>query len=314
MNNNESETSFIDDVFGGEATSDDHSQEQKPTADVKAEINETQESDTPEDFMTPDDESDSVDENDNGGDSGDDKGANGDKLAAPKDKDPSGKKASDVPEKDSAELKQEVANLQKRLHDTQAAMHKATTERAALQKELDELKAKKENEEKWFSDADSAREKELEDGLKKADAEIARQQAEQDDLKGKEAASAWDAAAAPVIKEHPDFEKVVYEQFTPLLDAKNGNQQVIKAFAELKDKSPASVYQFAKDQLDILEFQKDPKAYKENLLKAHKNNISDDGIDDDVPRGKAGLDMLNSEDIGTSEPGWNGSFVDSVFG
>ena len=75
MNNNESETSFIDDVFGGEATSDDHSQEQKPTADVKAEINETQESDTPEDFMTPDDESDSVDENDNGGDSGDDKGA-----------------------------------------------------------------------------------------------------------------------------------------------------------------------------------------------------------------------------------------------
>ena len=62
MNNNESETSFIDDVFGGEATSDDHSQEQKPTADVKAEINETQESDTPEDFMTPDDESDSVDE------------------------------------------------------------------------------------------------------------------------------------------------------------------------------------------------------------------------------------------------------------
>ena len=307
--------SFVDDVFGGDAMSDDHSQDTGIDLDAKVENEDAESDEENEDSKVPGkDKPDSTDDAEF--DDDDDSEENSD--AKPKeDKKPS-EKAQDAPEKDSAELKQEVEKLQKRLHDTQAAMHKATTERAALQKELDALKAKKENDEDWFSETDSAREKELEANLKKADDEIARQQAEQDDLKGQQAASVWDAAAAPVIEKHPDFEKVVYGQFTPLLDAKTGNQQVIKAWNELKDKSPASVYEFAKEQLDILEFQKDPKAYKENLLKAHKNkppeDIDDDEDDDDIPRGKDGLDMLNSEDISTPHRrGGEVDFIDEVF-
>lgn len=297
MNNNESETSFIDDVFGGDATETETKTSSSGTTpgaetkdkDEKAESTETTEN---KDYSIPDDESDSF----------------GDDVESGKEETPS------PPEKDSAELKQEVEKLQKRLHDTQAAMHKATTDRAALKKELDELKAKKDNEDDWFSEDDSEREKTLEADLKKADDEIARQQAEQDDLKKQEATSVWDAAAAPVIKEHPDFEKVMYEQFAPLLDPKTGNQQVIKEWNELKDKAPASAYEFAKKQLDIIEFQRDPKAYKEKLLKSNYNNNDPGEVFDDTPRGKEGFDLLNSEDVGASPPERIGSFVDAVFG
>ncbi len=308
MNNNESEesTSFIDDVFGGDAP--ETASETIPSTEANSKGVETESTETAEnkDYSIPDDESDSFGDDVDGEDSG----AKDDNFVEPGDKAPAGEK---VPEKDSAELKQEVEKLQKRLHDTQAAMHKATTDRAALKKELDELKAKKENEDDWFSEDDSDREKALEADLKKADDEIARQQAEQDDLKKQEAASVWDAAAAPVIKEHPDFEKVMYEQFAPLLDAKTGNQQVIREWNELKDKSPASAYAFAKQQLDIIEFQRDPKAYKEKLLKSNHNNNSEYAFDD-TPRGKEGFDMLNSEDVGSAPPERIGSFVDAVFG
>ena len=307
--------SFVDDVFGGDAMSDDHSQDTGIDVDAEVENDDAESEEEDKDSKVPGKgKPDSTDDDEF--DDDDDSEENSD-AAPKKDKKPPEKEQT-APEKDPEELKQEVANLQKRLHDTQAAMHKATTERAALQKELDALKAKKENEDDWFSDSDANREKELEDSLKKADEDIARQQAEQNELKSQEAASVWDAAAAPVIKEHPDFEDVMYLKFAPLLDEKTGNQQVIKAWNELKDKSPASAYEFAKQQLDILEFQRDPKAYKENLLKTNKNkppeDDEEDEDDDDVPRGKDGLDMLNSEDVRTpnlrrSEV----SFIDDVF-
>jgi len=300
--------SFVDAVFGGEETP--HSQDDaknetgagEETENVKGDGDEIPSDETSDDSI----EDDGDDELEDDSSDGEVDGNKEDKPAA---------KAEEV---DSAKLKQEVENLQKRLHDTQAAMHKATTERSALQKELDELKAKKENEDDWFSEDDTAREKELESSLKKADEDIARQQAEQDDLKKQEAVSVWDAAAAPVIKAHPDFENVMYEKFAPLLDPKTGNQQVIKEWGELKDKSPASAYEFAKKQLDIIEFQRDPAAYKANLLKAKQNNNNSEDefdYDPDEPTGKDGLDMLNSENNGTeSPPEWNGSFVDALFG
>lgn len=299
--------SFVDAVFGGEETP--HSQDDaknetgagEETENVKGDGDEIPSDETSDDSIEDDGDDELEDDSSDGEVDGKE-----DKPAA---------KAEEV---DSAKLKQEVENLQKRLHDTQAAMHKATTERSALQKELDELKAKKENEDDWFSEDDTAREKELESSLKKADEDIARQQAEQDDLKKQEAVSVWDAAAAPVIKAHPDFENVMYEKFAPLLDPKTGNQQVIKEWGELKDKSPASAYEFAKKQLDIIEFQRDPAAYKANLLKAKQNNNNSEDefdYDPDEPTGKDGLDMLNSENNGTeSPPEWNGSFVDALFG
>ena len=298
MNNNESETSFIDDVFGGDATETEtktSSSGTTPGAETKNKDEKPESTETTEnkDYSIPDDESDSF----------------GDDVDSGKEEE---KQTPPPPEKDPAELKQEVEKLQKRLHDTQAAMHKATTDRAALKKELDELKAKKDNEDDWFSEDDSEREKTLEADLKKADDEIARQQAEQDDLKKQEATSVWDAAAAPVIKEHPDFEKVMYEQFAPMLDPQNGNQYVIAEWGKLQDKSPASAYAFAKNMLDVVEFQRDPKAYKAKLLKSNNNNPGD--VFDDTPRGKEGFDLLNSEDVGSGPPERIGSFVDAVFG
>lgn len=302
--------SFVDAVFGGEETP--HSQD-----DAKNETGTGAEtSTTNDDAEIPSDETSDDSIEDDGEEELEDD--SGDEVDDEKESAPKTKPAEKTEEVDSAKLKQEVENLQKRLHDTQAAMHKATTERSALQKELDELKAKKENEDDWFSEDDTAREKELESSLKKADEDIARQQAEQDDLKKQEAVSVWDAAAAPVIKAHPDFENVMYEKFAPLLDPKTGNQQVIKEWGELKDKSPASAYEFAKKQLDIIEFQRDPAAYKANLLKAKQNNNNSEDefdYDPDEPTGKDGLDMLNSENNGTeSPPEWNGSFVDALFG
>jgi len=302
----ETEESFIDSVFGGE--NDLHSQN-----DAKDETGTGKTTHDDGDEEIPTDETDDSIRDDGDEELGDsiDDGIEDDEEPAEDKK--SAEKAPEAPEKDSAELKQEIENLRKRLHDTQSAMHKATTERAALKKELDELKAKKENEDDWFSEYDTAREKELETSLKKADEEIARQQADEDALKRQEAEKSWDAAAAPVIKEHPDFENVMYEKFAPLLDPKTGNQQVISEWEKLQDKSPASAYEFAKKQLDILEFQRDPKAYKEKLLKSNKKNKD---FEDDVcePRGKAGLDMLNSEDYGSASSESIGSFVDAVFG
>ena len=52
----------------------------------------------------------------------------------------------------SDELRKELETLQKRLHDTQEAMHKATTERAELQKELQKLKSKEADDDDWFSE------------------------------------------------------------------------------------------------------------------------------------------------------------------
>lgn len=306
--------SFIDDVFGGDAMSDDHSR--TDDADTKTEIDEKQEPESDaknEQAENPEDNSDSFD--DDGFDAEeDDSSDDGDKSdAESKTDDKSRQNAPETAEIDSAKLKQEIENLQKRLHDTQAAMHKATTDRAALKKELDELKAKKENEDDWFSETDSEREKTLEDSLKKADEDIARQQAEQDELKKEEAAKVWDEAAAPVIKEHPDFEKVMYGELVPLLDSKTGNQYVIAEWGKLQDKSPASAYAFAKKMLDFMEFQRDPQAYKAKLLKSNKHN---DTFGDDVgePSGKDGLDMLNSADVGSAPPERIGSFVDAVFG
>jgi len=307
--NKETETdnmSFIDNVFGGDVTNEDHSQNTADN-DVSAEDEEQTGNNVDDEFSIPDDESDSMGDEGEDGDFSDDDGAGEENKKSQSD-------APESSEKDSAELKQELENLQKRLHDTQAAMHKATTERAALKKELDDLKAKKENEDDWFSEDDSEREKELENSLKKADEDSARLQAEQDDLKKEEAAKVWDEAAAPVIKQHPDFEKVMYEQFAPLLDSQKGDQYVIAEWVKLKDKSPASAYAFAKKMLEVKEFQRDPEAYRAKLLKSNKQNNDFENDVDDEPRGKDGLDMLNSADVASAPSERIGSFVDAVFG
>ena len=235
--------------------------------------------------------------------------------------DPSGKKqnspapAPKEPEVDVAALQQEIATLNKRLHDTQSAMHKATGEKAELQKELDSLKKKQADEDDWFSEDDKNRVTELEAALEKADKDLAAQDEQAKELARQKAVSEWDAAAAPVIKEHPDFNHVMYEKLVPLLDPQTGNPQIRAAWEALEDKSPASQYAFAKKQLDILEFQKDPEAYKKKLREGFSKKPSDIGDEGGEPiTGKDGLDLLQSASGPAANNRGSGDFLDSVFG
>ena len=223
--------------------------------------------------------------------------------------------APKAPEVDVAALQQEIATLNKRLHDTQSAMHKATTEKAELKKELDSLKEKQNDEDDWFSDSDKNRVAELEQALQKADRDLAAGEEQTKELAQKKAVAEWDAAAAPVIREHPDFEQVMYGKLVPLLDPQKGNPQVRAAWDALEDKSPASQYAFAKKQLDILEFQQDPEAYKKKLRASFNRNPSDFGDEEEEPiTGKDGLDMLQSASGPAANNSGSGDFLDAVFG
>ena len=223
-------------------------------------------------------------------------------------------KNEETPSPDTSAMKQEIDTLRKRLRDTQSAMHRATGERSRLQKELDELKARQQDEDDWFSDTDKERVEKLEEDLKKSDEEISRFNSQGQEIAQKAAIAEWDEAAAPVIAKHSDFEDVVYEKLVPLLDKDAGNAQVREAFQALKDKSPASVYAFAKKSLDILDFQRDPEAYKANLRKQLADQYPDGGFNAS-PVGKEGLDMLPSADHPVEKTSERGiSFVDAVFG
>lgn len=222
-------------------------------------------------------------------------------------------KREEVP--DDSALKQEVEVLKKRLHDTQSAMHKAMGERSKLQKELDELKAKQQDEDDWFSEDDKHKVEQLEADLKKSEEEVNQITSQGQYIARQAAEKEWDAAAAPVIAKNPDFEKVVYDDLVALLDASTGNAQVRAEWENLKDKSPAAVYTFAKRSLEVLEFQRDPEAYKEKLRKQLSQGYhNSSAFDNASPVGKEGLDMLPSADIPIEKSSGRVSFVDELFG
>ena len=213
--------------------------------------------------------------------------------------------AAEPPKKSVEELEQENAILRKRVSDTQRAMHEATTERAKLQKELDELKAKEEDDDDWFGEDDKARKEELEGQLKASDEKI-------DSLNQEAALAAWDAAAAPVIAEHPDFNELVYGKLAPKIDAEKGDPEIRALWEAEADKSPANAYKFAKNLDDIVLQRRDPAAYREKVRKEveeeYKKNHGGEVT------GKEGLDLMNSADtpVGAPDPGGE-SAVDYVF-
>lgn len=198
---------------------------------------------------------------------------------------------------DVSAMQAEIANLQKRLHDTQSAMHKATEERSKYEKELNELKAKKEDEDDWFSEEDAEKSEQLESDLKKSDEQLSQLDAEKNSIENKAAEAIWDAAAAKVIAEHPDFEEVVYGKLAPLLDDENNDPEAKKTrelYMSLPDKSPASAYKFAKELEDRLLMQSDPEAYRQKVRSEIEREIT--GKDSNNVEGKDGLDLLNSAD------------------
>ena len=290
-------SSFVDSTFGGTAEEQpDHSREettnsQEPPTTVREDGN------------------DPIPEDDGNAESDDSIGA-GEKEQDPGRMVPGNSEKQEPDE--TSRLKQEVENLRKRLKDTQSAMHKATGERAALAKELAELRAK-EDDDDWFGEDDKKRVKELEDGLKESDEQIRKLNETLAEDARKDAEAVWDEAAAKVKAQYPDFDDVVYEKFAPLLHEKTGNAQVRAAWERETDKSPANAYKFAKKVLDIIEFQRDPDAYKARLRKeieTEKRKPETEIVSE--PTGKDGLDMLNSADIPV-DPGRRVSFVDAVF-
>lgn len=208
-----------------------------------------------------------------------------------------------VTQQDEASLKQEIEVLTKRLHDTQSAMHRATEDRARLQKEMEALRAKKDDEDDWFSEEDNSRLDEVEKELKATDEQLA-------ELDDKAAIAIWDAAAAKVRSEHPDFDKVVYEEFAPKIDETSGDPQVIRLWNEQKDKSPANAYAFAKKLDDMLLLQSNPEAYKEKIRAEVMKEINGGTF----VTGKDGLDLMNSADVPEGPAKSGGGAVDFIFG
>lgn len=294
---NEETSSFVDSTFGGPVEDQtDHSREETANRlDNPAAVRDDGKDPIPED---------------NGNALSDDSIGAGENLQEPERKNPENPEKQEPDE--TSRLKQEVENLRKRLKDTQSAMHKATGERAALEKELAELRAK-EDDDDWFGEDDKKRVRELEDGLKKSDEQIRKLNESLAEDARKDAEAVWDEAAAEVKAQHPDFDDVVYEKFAPLLHEKTGNAQIRAAWEGEKDKSPANAYRFAKKVLEIIEFQRDPDAYKARLrreIETEKRKTETESVSE--PTGKDGLDMLNSADI-PIDPGRSVSFVDAVF-
>ena len=214
--------------------------------------------------------------------------------------------AAEPPKKSVEELEHENEVLRKRVSDTQRRMHEATTEKAKLEKELAELKAKEENDDDWFGEDDTARKEELEGKLKAADEQLG-------SLNQEAALAAWDAAAAPVIAEHPDFEDLVYGKLAPKIDAEKGDPEVRALWEAEKDKSPANAYKFAKNLDDLVLQRRDPAAYRDKIRKEVEEELKKKSGGEVT--GKAGLDLMNSADtpVGTPDPGGE-SAVDFVFG
>lgn len=225
-----------------------------------------------------------------------DLGTDGTENNAPEDgnKTPSDDSAKKEVPDDNA-MKAEIETLKKRLHDTQSAMHRATEERSKLEKELNELKRKREDEDDWFSEEDKDRSEQLEGDLQKSDEELSRLDAEKTSIEVKAAEAIWDAAAAKVIAEHPDFEELVYGKLAPLIDESNTDPEAkrVRELYAKTDKSPATAYKFAKELEERLLIDSDPEAYKQKVRSEIEREYYGDV---QHIEGKEGLDLLNSAD------------------
>ena len=298
--NLETEESIVDGIFGGEEVTipENGTANNEKSDDGKQDV--------PENEMSRDwglgEEDDPISENDS---------------AEKKTEEPAKEKVETVteqqpkePEIDNAALQDEIANLNKRLHDTQAAMHNATNERAKLQKELDELKAKQEDEDNWFGANDKKRLEEVEAELKQSEGNLEQLNTEQADIEAQAKLAVWDAAAAVVMKEHADFEHVVYEELVPKIDPEKGDPRVIALWNALPDKSPAAAYKFGKQVNDLLEMQEDPEKYKARIRAEFENEMK---AKSSSPTGKDALDVTNSAEFYDGGSGDEKSVVDELF-
>lgn len=209
----------------------------------------------------------------------------------------------------------QISNLSKRLHDTQNAFHRANEERSRLEKEIAELRTKKENDDDWFSDDDKKRLDKLNTELEANQQQMEQIEDMQEQNQQQAVYAQWNLAAVEFSKEHPDFNQVVYEKFAPLLDAETGDPAVKAMWDAQKEKTPEHAYKVAKMLFAI----------QEQETGAVSNNASTDGEVETknnqeventaLVEGKEGLDLLNSADaqFATDTETDNGSAVDFIF-
>lgn len=233
------------------------------------------------------------------------------------------KKDEAVPEEKKApeagvEKTKEVENLEKRFHDTQKAYHEKTEEVKRLERELLEARNQKstsEESDSWFED-------EGDDKKSKADADKRRSEeidSKLQHMKNELTIALWEQEARFVRKEHPDFNEVVFDKLSPLLDETTGDAFVKSLWAKETDKSPANAYNFAKRVFDQREMLNDPEAYKEKLRaeieEEARTKASSPATEKKHPTGKTGLDMISSAIPEVKEKNTNasGSFVGAVF-
>lgn len=205
-------------------------------------------------------------------------------------------------------LNEQVANLDKRLRDTQRALTEACERRKAAEKELEELRQRKEDDDDWFSEADERREQELENQISDVD-KLAEFEKSVEADRDKVALATWDALAYPVEKEHPDFKEKVYGYLGDKLDEEKGDPMARQLWEMQKDKSPAAAYAFAVALPERLEMLNDPEGYKRRIANGGAGNVNT-GIN---PTGSRGLAMINSESSDSSIPPDPDSFVDAIF-
>jgi DNA repair exonuclease SbcCD ATPase subunit len=206
-----------------------------------------------------------------------------------------------------ASLRAENENLKKRFHDTQQAMHKANTEKSELQKQLDALTKKAEedsDDDDWFDNSDkntAEDDHKLEDIRKNLKALESRQEEYQQEIYRQK----WVDEAEKFAEKHEDFEELVYQKLQPLLDEETGDAMLRALYLQQSDKSPKGAYEFAKKLFEYkskIDSNAPIETNKTEAVKTEKPAL-----------GKAGLDRLNSAEFPEEKKVYV-NVVDEVFG
>lgn len=293
---------MLDDVLGGQAEDVDHSPVDSSDTAETLEAEPTVAPEAKEEFV-PYEDDESLTE-----DSARDEGKEEDAGSAPPEGDSPQNTDPLDPDTEREAFQKELAKYEKRLHDTQKAMHEAKAERAAMQKELEELKKKSsaenryDDEENWFEeegDAQPAVEEKLKN-LEQQQEEFQREMLKQQ----------WMNDAKVLSEKHEDFDDLVFRKLEPLLDEETGDERIRTLYLMQDDRTPAGAYKFAKRLQSLIAALDGDEDTSPDVK---EEQVADASPSPEPIRGKDGLDRYNSADFSETRRR-SGNLVDEVFG
>jgi len=223
--------------------------------------------------------------------------------------------AAKAQEEELTRLRQENETLSKRLHDTQKAYHQKSEEIKKLdelREKKDKLDKKKSDDDDWFSDADEKELKTVTDDLEAQKRRVQDLDVQVEHTDRDQNLKEWERLCAPLRAEHKDFDDVIDYIGNLVVEGSGKTNAAVKArYDAMQDKSPKAVYELGLRIRREEEFSRDPDAYekriRESVLKEHESK------EPPVPRGKQGLDMVNSAIQDPSSRQEPKGFVDSLF-